>query len=250
MDDPRAMLAATLEPLGDPVESLEWLGGAGVRGVQLSATQPGLRPRTLDGSARRELRARLKRLELTLSGLDLWIPPEHFTEPANVDRAAAAAEAAVVLAADLGRVPVSMTLPADAAASALAAQALSHLLARALHHGVTLVDFQTPPGSHPAIAPGVDLALVLDRGGDPLAALAEASVAAGRPPGAIRLAARPAAGARGPLGAPDVPLLRRLREAFARDRLLPMPVLDARGWHDPRAGVRQSLAAWEAAAAR
>ena len=131
MDDPRAMLAATLEPLGDPVESLEWLGGAGVRGVQLSATQPGLRPRTLDGAARRELRARLKRLELTLSGLDLWIPPEHFTEPANVDRATAAAEAAVVLAADLGRVPVSMTLPADAAASALAAQALSHLLARA-----------------------------------------------------------------------------------------------------------------------
>jgi hypothetical protein len=50
-------VAATVAPLGDPASAFAWLSAAGIRGAQLSATQPGMRPRELGESARRDLRA-------------------------------------------------------------------------------------------------------------------------------------------------------------------------------------------------
>lgn len=80
---------------------LDGARAAQFRAVQLSATTPGLRPRELDRSARRDLAATLRRADLTCSGLDVWIPPEHFVDPSHSDRAAASLLDAIDLAADL-----------------------------------------------------------------------------------------------------------------------------------------------------
>jgi len=96
---------------GDPREALDFVARAGFRYVQLSAAVPAMRPRELDRSARRDLLARLRRIELTPAGLDLWIPEEHLLDAAQMDRAVAAMVDAVELAADLGRIPLSIRLP-------------------------------------------------------------------------------------------------------------------------------------------
>lgn len=113
MDANLLPLAPTLAPLveGDPREAIEFIARNGFQGVQLSAALPGMRPRELDRSARRDLLARLRRSELAPSGVDLWIPDEHFVDPIHADRAVAAILEAVEFAADLGRVPLSIRLP-------------------------------------------------------------------------------------------------------------------------------------------
>ena len=55
----------------------------------------GLRPRELDRSARRDLASVLRRFELELSGVDLWIPPGHFVDGLHSDRAVEAVVEAV-----------------------------------------------------------------------------------------------------------------------------------------------------------
>ncbi|MFG0330159.1 MAG: hypothetical protein ACF8PN_09705 [Phycisphaerales bacterium] len=167
---------------GDPRPALKRIAEAGFRFVQLSAALPTMRPRELDRSARRDLLARLRRLELTLSGLDLWIPEEHFGDPAHGDRAMNATLEAIELAADLDRVPLSMTLPRG-----MDAGLRSTLADRADMCGVEIADFnrsvagpdagdtddgdeeETPSSAPrvPAIGTGVDPATVLLGGGDP-----------------------------------------------------------------------------------
>src|SRR5690606_13026801 len=71
-----------------PRAPIEAAAKAGFRAVALDASAAGLRPRDLDRSARRDLAALLRRLELAFAGLDLWIPPEHFASPEHADRAA------------------------------------------------------------------------------------------------------------------------------------------------------------------
>ncbi|MFO0874695.1 MAG: hypothetical protein U0575_12095 [Phycisphaerales bacterium] len=89
-------LAAALAGLdGDPRDDLAGVARLGFRCVQLSATRPGLRPRELDATGRRGLRERLRWLELSPSGVDLWIPPAHFVESAHIDRAVDAVIAAI-----------------------------------------------------------------------------------------------------------------------------------------------------------
>ncbi len=73
----------------------------GVAGVSLNGAMPGLRARELDRSARRELAALLRRHDLVPMGMDLLIPPSHFTDAAHVDRALGAVGEAVGLMADL-----------------------------------------------------------------------------------------------------------------------------------------------------
>ena len=52
---PEDCLAPTLAALGDrPRTAIDRLAGLGFRAVQLSASQPGLRPRELDRSGRRD----------------------------------------------------------------------------------------------------------------------------------------------------------------------------------------------------
>lgn len=117
---------------------IEWAGRSGFRAVQLDARVPGVRARDLDRSARRDLAATIRRADLTCSGLDLWIPPEHFADGAHADRAVAATLGAIELAADLASLSsgsivtaaaprsgshavVSLTLPGDALPDVLSA---------------------------------------------------------------------------------------------------------------------------------
>src|ERR1043165_6678148 len=121
--------------------AIEWAASLKYRGIQLDATMPGLRPRDLDRSARRDVGTLLRRLGLSLSGLDLWIPEGDFVDPARVSRALGAMESAIELAADLrgaaeSRDPVlSVRLPAEIDASTR-----SQLASAADRSGVRIAD--------------------------------------------------------------------------------------------------------------
>lgn len=111
-------LAPTLGPLtrqtGRSItQLLPWLVNEGFTTAQLDITLPGLRPRELSDTGRRDLRATFARQNMTIAGLDLFIPRKDFLEDAKIDRATAAALAGIELAADLGRVPISIPLPID-----------------------------------------------------------------------------------------------------------------------------------------
>lgn len=147
-DDP------TLPWSGGARAAIAWASTLGVRSIQLDASVPGVRARELDRSARRDLAASLRRAELDLSGLDLWIPGEHLLDPAHVDRAVSAIAGAIGLAGELapllggsGRI-VSLTLPPR-----LAPDVLNGLASEADRHGVRLADHAWPPGPHAAASP-------------------------------------------------------------------------------------------------
>jgi len=171
-----ALAALRIPAAGDPRAPLEWAARAGFRGVTLDAAAPGLRPRQLDRSARRDLAALLRRLELSLVGIDLWIPAARYTDAAHADRAVAASFAALDLAADLttlsgGERIVSVTLPRDDTAAGV----LDSLIAHADSRHATLADHTWPPAdapTHDALAVGLDPAAVLLGGDNPAKAAA------------------------------------------------------------------------------
>jgi hypothetical protein len=162
---------------GSPRRAFAYASSRGVRSVQLDATRSPFRPRELDRSARRDLAASLKRDELELSGLDLWIPPHHFSDAAHADRAVGATGAALQMArelADLVGSPaavVSCTLPAELEPATIAA-----LDAAAQGAGAVLADHAWPIGegaadpATPGVRPGLDPATVILAGGDPVQA--------------------------------------------------------------------------------
>lgn len=164
--------------------AIEWAASVGFRQVQLDGAMPGVRARELDRSGRRDLAALLRRLELAPSGLDLWIPPEHFLDPLRVDRAVAATVGAMELAADLaalagggGRGVVSVLLPEN-----LPAEVLEGLVSKAEGIGARLADHRFPPRELAAdgrgpIGVGVDPAAVLMAGADPAAVVSRAGAA-------------------------------------------------------------------------
>ncbi|MBK7405662.1 MAG: hypothetical protein IPJ41_13820 [Phycisphaerales bacterium] len=130
---------------GGPRTLIEHAAAMGFRGVALDASTPGLRPRELDRSGRRDLAALLRRLELGLAGLDLWVPSAHFADPSLTDRALAASISAIDLARDLHSLngegaTVSLTLPDEVPASTLHA-----LESHASDRGVRLADHAWPP---------------------------------------------------------------------------------------------------------
>lgn len=244
----QVQLSATIAPLGEPADACAWLAEQGVRGVQFSATQPATRPRDLGASARRDIRSMVQRLGLEVSGIDLWIPPEHFLDPANAERAVDAVRHACSFASFLGRVPVALAFPAAPAAedprAALHADAARAVTAAAAHEGVrlavapeTLAPLATPPAG--AL---IDPAAVLAAGGDPAAAVAKAAgtLVAARVVDLLR------SGLRGPVGAGSEARLDltayRVALELAGVRLL--PVVDARQWPQPRPGLLQSVQAW------
>lgn len=157
-----------------PKDAIAWAATLRAQAVQLDATAPSMRPRELDRSARRDVAAVLRRHALEFSGLDLWIPPVHFTDPSQMDRAAGAVLAAAELAADLATLTscpdaaiVSFTLdpkaPDDLALS---------LRTAADRFGTTLADHVWPmrksasPNSN--LAFGLDPATLLLAGADPV----------------------------------------------------------------------------------
>lgn len=246
----------TLAPLGAVQESLEWISASGIRGVQLSATHAGMRPRELDGSARRDLRATLRRLELVCSGIDAWIPPDQWSDSATMERAVDALRQVCRLAEELDRVPVSLALPgkdADAAREARRSDAVAAVVQAANVHGVLLADMAWSTGSPRAEVPYPPVGVCID----PAAILASArrpfpvvTGASGRIAGA-RVVDLLRTGHRGPLGDSDGQLdVTEYRVALESAGCTALPVIDARQWTEPRAGALRSLAVWSAAVPR
>ncbi len=245
----QVMVGVTIAPLGNPQRAFAMLRALGARGAQLSATQPGMRPRELGASARRDLVATLARNELVASGFDAWIPPAHFTDPAHAERAIDAAIAACELAGELGRVPVTIELPAlpddDATARARRAEAVAAVAAAADRHGVRIADacggLDAP---WPPIGASIDAAGSLAQGSDPAADLARA----GARGVSVRISDLSRTGMRVPPGDPGGRLdLLALRVAIELTGTTGLPVIDARQWAEPMEGVGRALAAWGAA---
>lgn len=173
-------LAPTLAPLvpaaaGTVQGALRLVAEAGLGAVQLDATLRGIRPRELDQRARRDLVATVARAGLSLAGLDFFVPRRHFTDAAHVDRAMTAAIGAIQLAADLGRLPVSLGLPvrdlAEDARAALVEAADGHGVVLAVHAEDQL-DALLPwvdAVDLPVLGVGFDPAVALARKADPQA---------------------------------------------------------------------------------
>lgn len=239
-------LAATIEPLGtDPRECIAAAAALGYRAVQVSATQPGMRPRELDSGDRRGLRAALSRIGVVCGGIDLWIPASHFTDPAHIDRAMSALDGACGLAADLGRCVVCVSLPSEMPSESWQAVASS-----ADRHGVRIADFAVRQATdasradvpHELVGCGIDPSALIAAGIEP--AMHAASL--GRRVTAARIVDLLASGMRGPPGEPsgarlDLP---SFAAALALGGASPPCCADARQWVDPRAGLASTLARW------
>lgn len=244
----QVQVSVTLAPLGDVAAAMAWAAANGIRGVQLSATHPQTRPRELGVSARRDLRATLSRHELQASGIDLWIPPAHYGDPAHADRAVDAVRAACALASDLGRMPVSLELPPPAMAAdgtPVPAESIAAIAAAADRSGVTIADASGALGCPwPPIGICMDPAAVLANGEDPVSAAAKA----GRRLAAARLVDLLRSGMRGPPGGKDGARLDLLgyRVALEAAGFGGLPVIDARQWQDPHGGVLACMHAWTA----
>jgi len=156
---------------------MQWAAGVGFRAVAIDGASPETRPRSMDRSARRGLASAMRRLELTLGGVDLWIPPEHFTRSATLDRALAAVRSALETAAQIadltgGRPVVSLALPRGVGSETI--EAMDHDAQRV---GGVVADHAWPmrEGPRPAgVRIGVDPAAALASGDDPVAAAAAA----------------------------------------------------------------------------
>lgn len=105
--------AADYVPAGNDARAfIAWAKELGYEQVQLDLTQPSLRPRELDGSARRDVAKTIVRAGLQLSGVDMFIPPADFLDAARVDRATTAVLAAIECGAELrAGCVVSLVLP-------------------------------------------------------------------------------------------------------------------------------------------
>jgi sugar phosphate isomerase/epimerase len=160
--------------------AIGWASQAGYRWVHLDAAAPGVRPRELDRAARRDLAAFLRRSQLLLSGLDLWIPPEHFIDPGRCDRAVSAVLAAMELAAALHALIAGSTSPAVSVVlpERLPAEVREALESRGEATGARIADhagFDQPghDGGSP-LGVGIDPAALLLAGRDPAAAASRA----------------------------------------------------------------------------
>lgn len=248
-------MSVTLSPLlakaGTVQRAVEGLVRLGVRAVQLSAACKGIRPRELDRQGRRDLLALLARNGLMLGGLDLMIPHKDYLQGSTQDRAVGSVLAAIELAADLGRVPLSLSLPitklpADVA-SALVQAADGRGVMLAIHAENELDAFEPWLKTHdtPLVCAAVDPAALLAQGREPAAV-------------AMRLADRlgvarlddyvetsvASAGGRCTLGRGELDLT-AYRAALATARKLRGLVLELRDVQDPEAALATAVQAWE-----
>lgn len=228
-----------------PRQHMEWAATCGFRWITLDAASPGLRPRELDRSGRRDLAALLRRLELGIMGIDLWIPPEHFARSEHAERAVDATLAAIDLTADLaglnrGERVLSLSLPRDRED---AVTAIATVVAHADSRGVEIADHTWPPpeaGAAGLTRVGLDPAAVLLAGDNP----AKAAARTGERLAVARLSdasdfGRVAPGGRdGRLN--DLAYVVALETAKYRRPV----VLDARGIANPRGTATDALAWW------
>jgi len=244
---PPPPLAPTVAALDvAPRDAFSRLSSMGFRYVQLGALAPGLRPRDLGRSARRDLLATLRRREMTVSGLDAWIPAAHYVDPARSDRAVATLLEVIDLAGDMGPCPVSLTLPRDDDGSLPAelAPVRDAIAERASTAGVAIADHGRPVVADECLGVGVDPAAWLADGADP----SDAIVPHGSRLVSVRLVDLLTTGMRGPIGDPSDARLdvTAYRVALSVAAYTAPVVLDARQWTDPWPGLAQSAAAWTA----
>lgn len=228
--------------LPGPREAIAWAASLAARCVQLDATTPTMRPRELDRSARRDIAALLRRHALQFSGLDLWIPTSHFTDPSHVDRAASAVLAAAELAADLA---VLTSCPHAANVSfALDANASDDLASRlrtaSERLGTTLADHAWPPrkpASPSANLPlGLDPATLLLAGADPVLEVTRLPTA----PASARLSDANSMGRTDPRDAGRLDILSYTAALATRGYSRPL-IIDLRGLRDPDRTARHWL---------
>lgn len=136
---------------GDPRAPIELAAHAGFRCITLDGAAPHLRPRELDRSARRDLASLCRRLELAVTGMDLWIPAGHFADPETLDRAANATLEAIDLLGDVTELcratqpdaspnVLSLTIP-----DAIDPSTLDVILAKADARAIRIADHTCPP---------------------------------------------------------------------------------------------------------
>ena len=242
----QSMVGITIAPLGEPAAAVAWAASRGIRGIQWSATQAGMRPRELGGSARRDIRALFVRHEMVLSGVDAIVPSAHLIDPRHAERAIDAIRGACEFAADLGHAAVTVQLPApdDVAASQEARRSLiDALVAAADRTGVSLADLAGAAlAPSPPVGVAIDPAALLAEGTDPAMAVSQA----GARLASARIVDLLRSGMRGPVGrGPEARLdLLAYRVALGVSGFAGLPVVDCRQWADPRAGAAASLAAW------
>lgn len=237
---PLGLALAETPEAGRPRAALAWARRAGFGWVQLDAAQRGVRPRELGGSARRDLAAAASRAEVRLSGLDLWIPPEHFADGGLVDRAVAAVIDAAGLLGDLVRLraagpgsAVSIVLPAGVSATEVAA-----MNAACERAGVVIADHAAEPDA--VVGGGLDPALLLMAGGDPAAAARSPRLVAARLSDANAMG-RCAVGT-GRLGVLSYAV------ALSMEEWKRPVTVDVRGLPDAPRGIEAALEAWAGAA--
>ncbi len=236
-------LSVTLAPLvgdasGDAIKgTLDRIAALRVRHIQIASTMPGLRPRELDHAARRDLLAALRRRELALSGIDAWIPPEHFADPGHADRAVTAVRQAIALAADLGRVPVCLILRGTG-------DAANAIIAEAQRHGVEIADHSLPLSTLAGAGIGIDPVICLSQAQDPAKVVHEAADSLV----SARLVDLLGTGMRGPAGSPHDGRLdvAQYKIALSVNGFRWPVIIDARQWTDPWRGIQQSMDAWRA----
>jgi len=254
--DPRPRLAAA-PPEDRPVEEgLADLAKLGYRACQWPGMRSGCRAKDLDRSGRRGVAATLRKRELGLSGIDLWIPAAHFLDAATVDRAVAAVGEAVGLASELAagladltrpRPVVSVQLPieSDLGKEAALVSRLNEVVAEigrvAAREGIPVADHSSDAFARTAagLAIGVDPVAELAAGRDP----ALAAMRAGTNLASARLADLSRSGLRLPPLEPREARLDLDAYVAALDvggyrREL---VVDARQWRDPQAGLAATI---------
>ncbi len=187
---------------------------------------------------------RLRRLGLAPAGLDLWIPEAHLRDPARVDRAVGAIEAAVELAADLGRVSLSLLLPRGDQEPDAIAPVLEAVIEKSIRFGVPLADCEVPPSDRPDVGVGIDPVIWLSNGRDP----ADAVVAHADRVRSARLGDLTASGDRIAIGAGDGEDgrldLDAYRGALQRCGFKGPVVVDLRSQNDPWRELEESVRAW------
>lgn len=248
-------LSVTVSPLtkqagGDVRRAIERAGKLGMRFVQLSAAQQGLRPRELDRRARKDVLALLARNGLALGGLDLMIPHRDWLAAATQDRAFEAMLGTLELAYDLGKVPVTTTLPVEKMDDAMVRELLTAADARgvaiAVHaeHDLNALHNWLKQHDQPMLGAAIDPAALLSQDIDPAEAItrfAERLLVARLDDHTATSVA--SAGGRCLVGEGSLDVL-GYRAALSICRRLRSIIIELRDLPDPAAAARTAVQAW------
>ena len=248
-------VSLTLAPLvkaagGNVKRAVERLRGSSCRMVQLSAALPGLRPRELDQRARRDVLALLSRNGLALSGLDLMIPHRDWADPSTQQKAIDVVTASIKLAGDLGRVPLSLSLPVPALTDEMRRELLTCadgcgvMLAIHAEDEIDALLQWLDEEDQPMLKAAVDPAALLAGGEGPTDAVLRLAkhLRVARLDDFSRTSLT-AAGGRCPLGQGDLNLL-NYRAALSTITKLHSLIIELRDLPDPAAALGTALEAW------